>query len=83
MVARATLAQQKHSGFDTLSLPDTSRDPKSIFGKNIHMLGRECILCFVTFQIHLSSQNVYVNDLGMTGPIFRVPDQNEFARVEI
>ena len=29
-----------------------------------------------TFQIHLSSQNVYVNDLGMSGPIFRVPDQN-------
>ena len=29
-----------------------------------------------TFQIHLSSQNVYVNDLGMTGPIFRVPGQN-------
>ena len=29
-----------------------------------------------TFQIHLSSQNVYVNDLGMTGPIFCVPGQD-------
>ena len=67
---------KKHNGFDTLCLPDTSRGPKSIFGKNIHMLGSGCTLCFGTFQIHLSSQNVYVNDLGMTGPIFRVPGQN-------
>ena len=74
---------KKHSDFDTLCLPDTSRGQKSIFGKNIHMLGRECTLCFVTFQIHLSSQKFYLNDLGMTGPIFRVPDQNEFTRAEI
>ena len=74
---------KKRNGFDTLCLPDTSRGQKSIFGKNIHMLGRGCTFCFVTFQIHLSSQNVYVNDLGMTGPIFRVPGQNEFAKVEI
>ena len=64
---------KKHSGVDTLCLPDTSRGLKSIFGKNIHMLGRGCTLCFGTFQIHLSSQNFYVNDLGMTRPIFARP----------
>ena len=83
MVARATLTEKKHDGFDTLCFQDTSRDAKSMFGKNIHMLGRGCTFCFVTFQINLSSQNFYVNDLGMTRPIFLVPGQNEFVKVEI
>ena len=63
----------------------------SIFGKNMHWfilgpnlrrLGR-AQSCLGTFTVNLSSQNFYVNDLGMTRPIFRVPGPRDIAKVEI
>ena len=83
MVARVTLAG-KNMMVLTHCASQTPLGAKSVFSaKSIHMLGRGCTFCFVTFQIHLSSQNFYVNDLGMTRPIFWVPGQNKFTRVEI
>ena len=46
---------------------------KSLFLTKISVCSdRGCTLCFGTFQIHLSSQNFYVNDWGMTRPFFFV-----------